>query len=31
MKKDEIVKALVNQVISIGFKIRVITLDAGFY
>ncbi|ACP46782.1 transposase IS4 family protein [Sulfolobus islandicus Y.G.57.14] len=31
MTKDEIMKALVEQVIAIGFKIRLITLDAGFY
>jgi putative transposase len=31
MSKDEIVKALVEQVVSMGFKIRLITLDAGFY
>ncbi|ADX84609.1 hypothetical protein SiRe_0523 [Sulfolobus islandicus REY15A] len=29
MTKDEIVKALVEQVM--GFKIRLITLNAGFY
>uniref|UniRef100_UPI000AAEDAE9 hypothetical protein n=1 Tax=Saccharolobus islandicus TaxID=43080 RepID=UPI000AAEDAE9 len=29
MTKDEIVKVLVEQVM--GFKIRLITLDAGFY
>jgi IS4 transposase len=31
MTKEEIVKALVEQVIAMGFKIRLITLDAGFY
>jgi FOG: Transposase and inactivated derivatives len=31
MTKDEIVKALVEQVVAMGFKIRLITLDAGFY
>lgn len=31
MTKDEIVKALVEQVMAMGFKIRLITLDAGFY
>ena len=31
MTKDEIVKALVEQVTAMGFKIRLITLDAGFY
>jgi IS4 transposase len=31
MTKDEIVKALVEQVVEIGFKIRLITFDAGFY
>jgi len=31
MTKDEIVKNLVEQVVAMGFKIRLITLDAGFY
>ena len=31
MTKDEIVKILVEQVVAMGFKIRLITLDAGFY
>jgi len=31
MTKDEIVKVLVEQVVVMGFKIRLITLDAGFY
>ena len=31
MTKDEIVKALVEQVVAMGFKIRLITLDAGGY
>ena len=31
MTKDEIVKVLVEQVMAMGFKIRLITLDAGFY
>jgi FOG: Transposase and inactivated derivatives len=31
MTKEEIVKALVEQVVAMGFKIRLITLDAGFY
>ncbi|WP_432517853.1 ISH3 family transposase [Saccharolobus islandicus] len=31
MTKDEIMKALVEQVMAMGFKIRLITLDAGFY
>ena len=31
MTKDEVVKALVEQVVAMGFKIRLITLDAGFY
>ncbi|ACP44813.1 transposase IS4 family protein [Sulfolobus islandicus Y.G.57.14] len=31
MTKDEIVKILVEQVMAMGFKIRLITLDAGFY
>jgi len=31
MTKDEIVKALVEQVVAMGFKVRLITLDAGFY
>jgi IS4 transposase len=31
MTKEEIVKALVEQVMAMGFKIRLITLDAGFY
>jgi DNA-directed RNA polymerase subunit E'/Rpb7 len=30
MTKDEIVKALVEQVVAMGFKIRLITLDARF-
>ncbi|ACP47628.1 ORF1 in transposon ISC1225 [Sulfolobus islandicus Y.N.15.51] len=29
MTKEEIVKALVEQVVAMGFKIRLITLDAG--
>ncbi|WP_338598227.1 ISH3 family transposase [Sulfolobus tengchongensis] len=31
MSKDEIVKMLVEQVLSLGFKIGIIALDAGFY
>ena len=31
MTKDEIVKVLVEQVMAMGFRIRLITLDAGFY
>jgi len=31
MTKEEIVKIFVEQVILMGFKIRLITLDAGFY
>ncbi|WP_432517930.1 DUF4322 domain-containing protein [Saccharolobus islandicus] len=31
MTKDDIVKILVEQVTAMGFKIRLITLDAGFY
>jgi IS4 transposase len=31
MTKEEIVKNLVEQVVAMGFKIRLITLDAGFY
>ena len=31
MTKEEIVKALVEQVMAMGFKIRLITLDAGFW
>jgi putative transposase len=31
MTKDEIVKALVEQVVAMGFKVRLMTLDAGFY
>jgi IS4 transposase len=31
MTKEEIVKNLVEQVVAMGFKIRMITLDAGFY
>ena len=31
MTEEEIVKALVEQVVAMGFKIRLITLDAGFY
>jgi len=31
MTKEEIVKILVEQVIAMGFKIRLITLDACFY
>jgi len=31
MTKEEIVRALVEQVVVMGFKIRLITLDAGFY
>jgi putative transposase len=31
MTKDEIVKTLVEQVVAMGFKIGLITLDAGFY
>jgi hypothetical protein len=31
MTKEEIVKILVEQVVALGFKIRLITLDAGFY
>ena len=30
MTKDEIVKALVQQVMTTGLKVRLITLDAGF-
>jgi hypothetical protein len=30
MTKGEIVKALVEQVVAMGFKIRLITLDAVF-
>ena len=30
MTKDEVVKALVEQVV-VGFKVRLMTLDAGFY
>jgi len=31
MTKEEIVKVLVEQVVAMGFKIRLMTLDAGFY
>jgi len=31
MTKEEIVKILVEQVMAMGFKVRLITLDAGFY
>ena len=31
MSKEEIVKILVEQVVAMGFKIKLITLDAGFY
>jgi len=31
MTKEEIMKALVEQVTATGFKIRLMTLDAGFY
>jgi IS4 transposase len=31
MTKEEIVKALVEQVVAMGSKVRLITLDAGFY
>ncbi|QXJ34874.1 ISH3 family transposase [Saccharolobus shibatae] len=31
MTKDDIVKILVEQVVAMGFKIRLIALDAGFY
>ncbi|QXJ28844.1 hypothetical protein J5U23_01713 [Saccharolobus shibatae B12] len=31
MTKDDIVKVLVEQVVAMGFKIRLIALDAGFY
>ena len=31
MTKEEIMKALVEQVTAMGFKIRLMTLDAGFY
>ncbi|QXJ32295.1 hypothetical protein J5U21_01946 [Saccharolobus shibatae] len=31
MTKDDIVKILVEQVVAMGFKIRLIVLDAGFY
>ena len=31
MTKDEMVKILVEQVMAMGFKVRLITLDAGFY
>ena len=31
MTKDEVVKALVEQVVAVGFKVRLMTLDAGFY
>jgi FOG: Transposase and inactivated derivatives len=31
MTKDEVVKALVEQVVAMGFKVRLMTLDAGFY
>ena len=31
MTEDEVVKALVEQVVAMGFKIRLMTLDAGFY
>jgi hypothetical protein len=31
MTKDEIVKILMKQVVAMGLKIRLITLDAGFY
>ena len=31
MTEDEVVKALVERVVAIGFKVRLMTLDAGFY
>ncbi|EHP70394.1 hypothetical protein MetMK1DRAFT_00008960 [Metallosphaera yellowstonensis MK1] len=31
MTEDEVVKALVEQVVAMGFKVRLMTLDAGFY
>ena len=31
MTRDEVVKALVEQVVAMGFKVRLMTLDAGFY
>ncbi|AWR98588.1 ISH3 family transposase [Metallosphaera hakonensis JCM 8857 = DSM 7519] len=31
MTKDEIVKFLVEQIAGMGFKVRLVTLDAGFY
>ncbi|BFI74260.1 hypothetical protein YN1HA_19860 [Sulfurisphaera ohwakuensis] len=31
MTKDEIVKFLIEQVVAMGFKIKLLTLDAGFY
>ena len=31
MTKEEVVKALVEQVVAMGFKVRLMTLDAGFY
>ncbi|QXJ34893.1 hypothetical protein J5U22_01440 [Saccharolobus shibatae] len=31
LTKDEIVKFLVEQVVAMGFKIKLLTLDAGFY
>ncbi|WP_338598629.1 DUF4322 domain-containing protein [Sulfolobus tengchongensis] len=31
LPKEDIVKTLVEQVISLGFRIRIIALDAGFY
>ena len=31
MTKDEVVKALVERVVAMGFKVRLMTLDAGFY
>ncbi|QGA68935.1 ISH3 family transposase [Sulfolobus sp. E11-6] len=31
MTKDEVVKMLVEQVSAMGFKVNLITLDAGFY
>ncbi|AAK42282.1 Third ORF in transposon ISC1225 [Saccharolobus solfataricus P2] len=31
MTKDEIVKILIEQVVAMGFRIKLIALDAGFY
>ncbi|WP_016729752.1 ISH3 family transposase [Saccharolobus islandicus] len=31
MTKDEIVKVLIEQVVAMGFRIKLIALDAGFY